>query len=71
MPVFVSTVAGSPRESPFRDVPPILAGLRRLQTDYLDIWYLHRDFEDGGDEEMLQAMAAPEEVAESLSEGEG
>ena len=31
--------------------------LRRLQTDYLDIWYLHRDFEDGGDEEMLQAIA--------------
>ncbi len=31
--------------------------LRRLQTDYLDIWYLHRDFEEGGDEEMLQAIA--------------
>ncbi|RPH64220.1 MAG: aldo/keto reductase [Burkholderiales bacterium] len=32
------------------------ASLRRLRTDYLDIWYLHRDFEDGGDEEMLQTI---------------
>ena len=33
------------------------ASLARLQTDYLDIWYLHRDFEDGGDEEMLYTIA--------------
>ena len=33
------------------------ASLARLRTDYLDIWYLHRDFEDGGDEEMLYTIA--------------
>ncbi len=33
------------------------ASLARLRTDYLDIWYLHRDFEDGGDEEMLHTIA--------------
>ncbi|ODS97264.1 MAG: NADP-dependent oxidoreductase [Lautropia sp. SCN 69-89] len=33
------------------------ASLARLQTDYLDIWYLHRDFDDGGDEEMLHTVA--------------
>lgn len=33
------------------------ASLARLRTDYLDVWYLHRDFEDGGDEEMLYTIA--------------
>ena len=33
------------------------ASLSRLQTDYLDIWYLHRDFDDGADEEMLHTVA--------------
>lgn len=30
--------------------------LQRLRTDYLDVWYLHRDHDDGADEEMLQAI---------------
>lgn len=29
--------------------------LRRLGTDYIDVWYLHRDFEDGNLEEALRA----------------
>ncbi|KAA0218804.1 MAG: aldo/keto reductase [Lautropia sp.] len=33
------------------------ASLARLGTDYLDIWYLHRDFDDGGDEEMLHTVS--------------
>lgn len=32
------------------------ASLRRLQTDYLDIYYLHRDFEHDDLEEPLRAM---------------
>jgi aryl-alcohol dehydrogenase-like predicted oxidoreductase len=32
------------------------ASLARLQTDYLDIWYLHRDFEDENLEEALRAL---------------
>ncbi|MGD9944480.1 MAG: aldo/keto reductase [Burkholderiaceae bacterium] len=32
------------------------ASLDRLQTDYLDVWYLHRDFEDGDYEETLRAL---------------
>ena len=32
------------------------ASLARLQTDYLDIWYLHRDFEDENFEEALRTI---------------
>lgn len=32
------------------------ASLARLQTDYLDIWYLHRDYPDLHDEEFLRAI---------------
>jgi len=32
------------------------ASLARLQTDYVDIWYLHRDFEDSDYEETLRTI---------------
>jgi aryl-alcohol dehydrogenase-like predicted oxidoreductase len=32
------------------------ASLARLQTDYLDIWYLHRDFEDSNYEEVIRTI---------------
>jgi aryl-alcohol dehydrogenase-like predicted oxidoreductase len=32
------------------------ASLARLQTDYTDIWYVHRDFDGNNDEEMLRAI---------------
>jgi hypothetical protein len=32
------------------------ASLRRLETDYVDIYYLHRDFEDGPLDEPLRAL---------------
>jgi aryl-alcohol dehydrogenase-like predicted oxidoreductase len=32
------------------------ASLRRLETDYVDVYYLHRDFEDGPLDEPLRAL---------------
>jgi aryl-alcohol dehydrogenase-like predicted oxidoreductase len=37
-------------------VQSVAASLRRLGTDYLDIYYLHRDFEDDPLEEPLRAL---------------